>query len=294
MTFSASSTDLFFEQMGRFKVLETDQVIELSRKVRAWQDHEDGPENCPRTIRLVGLSARDKLVRHNLRLVVRVWKDNYYARLQHNSAGLADALQTACVGLVRAAEKYNAATGHKFSTYATTWIHKGFREYFSSEERMIRIPSNNYYIARSAIAIQNDAIAAGKPRPTLEELHAEMSKTRRHMPSPRTLGDWMDSYADTLPRSFSDPIGDDDACLGDLVADSQTTEKPEDIVAERGRYAMQFLTQFERDVLEKRFNRKRGSIGHRRVAQLLKSTEEEVRIAEEKAMTRIRTIAAVD
>ena len=80
MTFSASSTDLFFEQMGCFKVLETDQVIELSRKVRAWQDHEDGPENCPRTIRLVGLSARDKLVRHNLRLVVRVWKDNYYAR----------------------------------------------------------------------------------------------------------------------------------------------------------------------------------------------------------------------
>lgn len=294
MNFNASSTDLFFEQMGRFKVLETEQVIQLSRKIRAWQDHEAGAENCPQCIRLIGLAARDKLVRHNLRLVVRVWKDNYYARVQNNSAGLADALQNACLGLVRAAEKYNAATGHKFSTYATTWIHKGFRDYFASEERMIRIPSNNYYIARSAIAIQNNAVSSGKRRPTLEELHAEMSKTRRNMPSARTLGDWMDSYAETMPRSFSEPVGDDDACLGDLVADSQTTEKPEDVVAERGRYALQFLTQFERDVLEKRFDRKRGVIGHRRVARLLKSTEEEVRIAEGKAMDRVRTIAAVD
>ena len=103
----------------------------------------------------------------------------------------------------------------------------------------------------------------------------------------------MDSYADTLPRSFSDPIGDDDACLGDLVADSQTTEKPEDIVAERGRYAMQFLTQFERDVLEKRFNRKRGSIGS--IGWLSSSSPPRRKCASlRRRRYPIRTIAAVD
>lgn len=290
---SNTAVDLFFDQMSRFKVLGEEEVINLSRKVRTWQDHEQGPEKAPRSTRLVGLAARDKLVRHNLRLVVRVWKDNYYARLNFNAPGLADALQDGAMGLVRAAEKYNASTGHKFSTYAITWIHKGFRDYFATEERMVRIPSNNYYLARTAIAMQNKAVRAGLPRPSIEQTHAEMSETRRNMPSARTLQDWMESYAATLPRSFSDPIGED-ASLGDLIADSKTDELPEDVVAERGRYAMQFLTKFERDVLEKRFNRKRGSIGHKRVAQVLKSTEEKVRMAEEKAIARVRAIAAVD
>ncbi len=290
---TSSAVDLFFDQMSRFKVLEAEEVINLSRKVRTWQDDEQGPDNSPRSTRLVGLAARDKLVRHNLRLVVRVWKDSYYARLNHQAAGLADALQNGAMGLVRAAEKYNAATGHKFSTYAITWIHKGFRDYFATEERMVRIPSNNYYLARTAIAIQNKAVRAGLPRPSVEQTHAEMSETRRNMPSARTLEEWMNSYASTLPRSFSDPIGED-ATLGDLISDTSTDEREEDVVAERGRYAMQFLTQFERDVLEKRFNRKRGSIGHKRVAQVLKSTEEEVRKAEEVAIARVREIAAVD
>lgn len=291
---SNTAVDMFFKQMSRFQVLDQVEVIELSRKVRAWQDHELGPVNCSPIIKRIGIAARDKLVRHNLRLIVRVWKDNYYGRLPANAPGLADALQGASIGLVRAAEKYDATKGHKFSTYATTWIHKGLREYFSVEERMIRIPSNNFYLARTAIAIQNNATAAGEPKPSIEKIHSEMSETRRNMPSPQTLGAWMDQYTETMPRSFSDPIGDENSCLGDLVADSKTTEQPEDVVAERGRYAMQFLTQFERDVLEKRFNRKRGAIGHRRVASLLKSTEEEVRKAEEKAITRIRVIAAVD
>ncbi len=290
---TSSAVDLFFDQMSRFKVLEAEEVINLSRKVRTWQDDEQGPDNSPRSTRLVGLAARDKLVRHNLRLVVRVWKDSYYARLNHQAAGLADALQNGAMGLVRAAEKYNAATGHKFSTYAITWIHKGFRDYFATEERMVRIPSNNYYLARTAIAIQNKAVRAGLPRPSVEQTHAEMSETRRNMPSARTLEEWMNSYASTLPRSFSDPIGED-VTLGDLISDTSTDEREEDVVAERGRYAMQFLTQFERDVLEKRFNRKRGSIGHKRVAQVLKSTEEEVRKAEEVAIARVREIAAVD
>ena len=136
---TTTAVDFYFQSMSRFQVLEADEVIELSRKVQAWQQFEGGPDAATPLVKRYGIAARDKLVRHNMRLVVKVWKDNYATRVTSKDAGLADMLQRATCDLIRAAEKYDASKGHKFSTYAITWIHKGMKDYLACEQRAVRI-----------------------------------------------------------------------------------------------------------------------------------------------------------
>ena len=291
---AASAVDHFFNTMGRFQLLEVEEVIELSRKVQAWQQHENGPVDCPPIIKRIGMASRDKLVRHNLRLVVKIWKDNYSTRVTNNNAGLADLLQQGASGLIRAAEKYDATTGNKFSTYAATWIHKGIKDYLGGEERLVRMPTNNYFLTKAAMLIQSNRTSECLPEFTMEELVEDMSKTRRNMPTAKVMGEWIQSYNQTNARSFSELVSEDTE-LGDFIATSEIVETPQDEVAERARAAMAYLTEFERNVLESMHMRSRGSIGHRRCAQVLKSTVDEVRNAETRAIKRIRLFAlAVD
>lgn len=283
---TTSSVDLFFKQMGRYDVLEKDVVIELSRKVRAWQDHDNGPAEAPGCIKRIGLAARDKLVRHNLRLVVNLWRRKYQNRIAANDPGLADALQQGAAGLVRAAEKYDATTGYTFATYATTWIHKGFMDYIANETRLVRVPAHNSWMIKAAIAIQTERKANGEDELPIEELREQLASTRKNVPNARTLKEWMEAWTNTLPRSFSEVVGEDME-LGDTVADSHSTEDLEDELLTKAQEAVRYLRSFDRKVLEHRFAKGRGGVGRRRVARTLKCTIEEVAQAEERGLKQL-------
>ena len=289
-TRTANAVDQFFTSMGRFELLSEVETIELSRKVQAWQKHPNGPENCPPIIKRIAIASRDKLVRHNLRLVIKIWRDNYRTRVALGNPGLADLLQLGAQWLIRGAELYDATKGHKFSTYAATWIHKGMKDYLACEERLVRMPSNNYFLTKAAIVIQSQRTAAGLPQFTIEQLCEELGKTRASAPKPKALETWLDAYNKTNAVSFSQPIksSEGDTELGDLIADTRIDTRDEDDTNQRTREALGYLTEFERAVIEKRFFKQRNAMGHRRIAQVLNATEWDVRKAEERAFKRIR------
>jgi DNA-directed RNA polymerase sigma subunit (sigma70/sigma32) len=62
-------------------------------------------------------AAKQRFVRHNLRLVVRVAK-----RYRNMGVPFTDLLQEGNTGLIRAVEKYDRHRGFRFSTYAVWWI----------------------------------------------------------------------------------------------------------------------------------------------------------------------------
>ena len=80
------------------------------------------------------LSARNKLVKHNLRLVFHVAK-RYAQRSDH----MTDLIQEGTCGLIRAAEKFRPAMGYRFSTYAYQWIEAKIRIARVNIERVIDI-----------------------------------------------------------------------------------------------------------------------------------------------------------
>ena len=295
-TQAASAVDQFFNTMGRFDLLAKDEVIELSRKIQAWQQHPNGPEACPPITKRIGVAARNKLVRHNLRLVVKVWNGSYRTRMPARAAGLPDMLQMGAKDLVRAAEKFDATTGYTFSTYAVNWIHKGMKDYLGGEDRTIRMPTNTYFLVKAAMLIQVSRTGEGLAPFTMEELIEEMAKTRRrkNLPSPQQMGEWLDAYTQTNARSFSEMVGDDRE-LGDLIAVTTLNDESADPVLRETRKAMGYLTEFERTVIETKYFRKRGTtqkVGHTYVGRVLKASVEDVDNAEARAFKRIKLMVA--
>lgn len=70
--------------------------------------------------------AREKLIKHNLRLVVK-----YAARYSYGNADLLDNLiQEGTLGLTRAVDRFDPEKGTRLSTYAYYWIRKYIFEYF--------------------------------------------------------------------------------------------------------------------------------------------------------------------
>ncbi len=82
------------------------------------------------------VAAREVLVSHNLRLVVR------FARpFRSTGVPLADLVQEGTLGLMRAVEKFDPERGLAFSTYAAWWIHQAMIRAVQKESRTIRLPA---------------------------------------------------------------------------------------------------------------------------------------------------------
>ncbi|NND67891.1 MAG: sigma-70 family RNA polymerase sigma factor [Halioglobus sp.] len=80
--------------------------------------------------------ARQALVNHNLRLVFAI-----AGKLTGKGVAYPDLIQEGVFGLLRAAEKYQASTGNRFSTYAYNWIHQSTRRAVQEQSAIIRYPT---------------------------------------------------------------------------------------------------------------------------------------------------------
>ncbi len=121
-------------------------------------------------------SARDGMVRANLRLVVNIAR-NYVGK----GLDLPDLIEEGNLGLLRAVEGFDPSMNTRFSTYAGYWIKLSIKRALINTGKTIRIPA---YMAqlltewrRATAELQEDL---GRP-PTQEEVAVHMKLPRRKL-----------------------------------------------------------------------------------------------------------------
>ena len=84
------------------------------------------------------LSARNKLIEHNLRLVAHIVK-KYYTTAPDQD----DLVSVGTVGLIKAIDSYNIENGSKFATYAGKCLQNEILMYFRSQKKHQAVTSIN-------------------------------------------------------------------------------------------------------------------------------------------------------
>ena len=96
-------------------------------------------EECSLARAIAGgdLEAKSRMIRANLRLVVKIARD--YA---HRGMSLDDLIGEGNLGLIRATEEFDPGFGTRFSTYASYWIKQAIRHALTNTSATIRLPAH--------------------------------------------------------------------------------------------------------------------------------------------------------
>ncbi|MCR5761276.1 MAG: sigma-70 family RNA polymerase sigma factor [Sphaerochaetaceae bacterium] len=108
--------------------------------------------------------ARNLLVMHFQKYAI---KQAGLFRRTHLYLELEDLIQSANIGLIKAAERYNASRGVSFETFAAYWIRQEFRKAVS-DDRMIYLPEDRYVELCSIISC-----LSSKTNASVEEIAKE-------------------------------------------------------------------------------------------------------------------------
>jgi len=228
---AATSADLvrvYLNEIGKVPLLTAADEVELSKRIEAglYAEHLLGQHNDftaarKREMRMVvvdGERAKDHLLRANLRLVVSLAK-----RYTGHGMPFLDLIQEGNLGLIRAVEKFDYTKGFKFSTYATWWIRQAISRAMADQSRTIRLPVHLVEQVNKLQRIRREMSQNLGREVTHQELGVELDITEDRV---REL---IDLSRDLV--SLDQTVGaDDDASLGDFIADQRTSSEAVDTV----------------------------------------------------------------
>lgn len=255
----------YLKEIGRTPLLTFEEEIDLAKRA------EKGD-----------LTAKERLIKSNLRLVVSIAKKYLGRRLS-----FLDLIQEGNKGLIRGVEKYDWRRGYKFSTYATWWIRQAITRSLADQSRTIRIPVHMVETINKFQQIERQLIQSLGREPMPEEIAAEMGEPVEKIHHIIKISQ------DTVSLETSVGEDDEDSILGDFIEDT-TTVTPDraaslELLRDHVRSIIGDLTPREQKILEMRFGLDDG-IAHtlEEVGQEFGVTRERIRQIEAKALEKIK------
>ena len=122
--------------------------------------------------------ARSRMIRANLRLVVRIARD-YMGR----GMILEDLIGEGNIGLIRAIEEFETRFGTRFSTYAAYWIKQSIRHALINTTSTIRLPAHMVGLLTKWRRSERTLCRELGRAPTFNELasHLQLSETQKSL-----------------------------------------------------------------------------------------------------------------
>ncbi len=287
----------YLREIGQYPLLTDVQEVELAQAIEEGEKALDrlskGKRVTPKQRESLqskvrtGRAAKRRFIQSNLRLVVSIAK-------KYSAAGLPllDLIQEGNLGLMRAVEKFDWRRGFKFSTYATWWIRQAITRAIADKARTIRIPVHMVETLYRVRKVQSELLEKLGREPTIDEIALQADLTPDKVREAfRVLPE---------PVSLHEPVGDEDAELGDFIED-EDVEGPFQAAAVALRQEdlwdmLGSLSERERKVLALRFGLVTGEPRTlEEVGKEFNLTRERIRQIEAKALSKLRhPCAALD
>jgi RNA polymerase primary sigma factor len=255
---------LYLREVGQLKMITPAEEIALAKRIKKGD-----------------ASAREEMIKANLRLVVKIARD--YEGL---GLPLLDLINEGNIGLMKGVERFRPDKGAKLSTYASWWIKQAVKRALANQSKTIRLPIHVVdkvaHIRRADVKLRE----ALDREPTDEEVADQLGM------HPRQVKRYRD--ASRAPVSLDAPVGEDDATrVSEVVPDPGAAAPFEQLVRDSDfglvREVLETLDPRERKVLRLRFGLEDDSpMTLEEVGEHFRLTRERIRQIQEEALLKLR------
>jgi len=255
----------YFREIRKIPVLSAQEERELAKKA------QKGDEE-----------ARIKLIRSNLRLVVKIARK--YERL---GLPLADLIEEGNIGLIKALERFNPRLGYRFSTYASWWIRQHVIRAIANQARTVRIPVYMGELLHKMRKVIEKLTHKYGRKPTDKELARELKipieKVHQLKLVSQTITSLDKPVSEEGEADFIDLLQDDEIEAVDELVNLFKKEEVEELLS--------MMDERSRQIIRMRFGLDTGlprTLAE--VARKFKITRERVRQIEKEALAKMREI----